>query len=101
LVAWYLRKTVTAYKKMFPQFNQNHFEDLPIPEPDKPQHDAIVVKVEAMQAAKEQLAKARTDKDKNYDAGKCAALDRQIDRLVYDLYRLTETEIAIVEGGTA
>ena len=27
-----------------------------------------------------------------------AAADRQIDRLVYDLYDLTEEEIAIVEG---
>jgi hypothetical protein len=28
-----------------------------------------------------------------------AATDRQIDRLVYDLYGLTEEEIKIVEGG--
>ena len=28
-----------------------------------------------------------------------AATDRQIDRLVYDLYGLTEDEIQIVEGG--
>ncbi len=27
-----------------------------------------------------------------------AATDRQIDRLVYDLYGLTEEEIALVEG---
>jgi hypothetical protein len=27
------------------------------------------------------------------------ATDRQIDRLVYELYGLTEEEIAIVEGG--
>jgi hypothetical protein len=29
------------------------------------------------------------------------ATDRQIDALVYDLYGLTEEEIAIVEGATA
>jgi hypothetical protein len=29
---------------------------------------------------------------------KCATLDRQIDRLVYELYDLTPEEIAIVEG---
>jgi hypothetical protein len=29
---------------------------------------------------------------------KCATLDRQIDRLVYELYDLTAEEIAIVEG---
>lgn len=42
-------------------------------------------------------AKAKTDKDKIYYESKCAALDRQIDRLVYDLYGLTEEEIQIVE----
>jgi hypothetical protein len=31
-------------------------------------------------------------------AGRDAALDRQIDKLVYELYGLTEAEIAIVEG---
>ncbi len=43
-------------------------------------------------------AQAKTDKDKNYYENKCAALDRQIDRLVYDLYGLTEEEIQIVEN---
>jgi len=30
--------------------------------------------------------------------GQIAATDRQIDRLVYELYSLTEEEIALVEG---
>ena len=57
----------------------------------------LVAKVEAMLEAKKQLAQAQTDKDKTYYENKCAALDRQIDRLVYDLYGLTEEEILIVE----
>jgi hypothetical protein len=40
----------------------------------------------------------QTDKDRTYYENKCAALDRQIDKLVYELYGLTEAEIAIVEG---
>jgi len=50
-----------------------------------------------MRSAKRHLAAAQTDKDKTYYENKCAALDRQIDRLVYELYGLTEEEIAIVE----
>jgi len=65
---------------------------------DKKRHDEVVTKVEAMMEAKKQLAKAQTDKDKTYYENKCAALDRQIDRLVYDLYGLNEEEIALVEG---
>jgi adenine-specific DNA-methyltransferase len=65
---------------------------------EKSCHDEIVAKVGAMLEAKKQLAKAQTDKDKTYYENKCAALDRQIDRLVYDLYCLTKEEIDIVEG---
>ena len=64
---------------------------------DKARHDEIVTKVDAMLEAKKQSAKAKTDKNKTYYENKCAALDRQIDRLVYDLYGLTEKEIEIVE----
>ena len=50
--------------------------------------------------AKKQLAKAKTNKDKTYYENKCAFLDRQIDRLVYQLYGLTEEEVQIVERQT-
>jgi len=49
--------------------------------------------------AKKELAKAQTDKDKTYYESKCASLDAQIDRMVYELYGLTEEEIRIVDGG--
>ena len=43
------------------------------------------------------MGKAKTDRDKAYYESKCTALDRQIDRLVYDLYGLTDGEIQLVE----
>jgi hypothetical protein len=54
--------------------------------------------VEQMLAAKNQLAGAQSDKDKNFYTNRCDGLDRQIDALVYDLYALTPAEIKIVEG---
>jgi hypothetical protein len=36
-------------------------------------------------------------KDKGFYENKCAALDRQVDALVYELYALTAAEIKIVE----
>ncbi|MCK4546918.1 MAG: N-6 DNA methylase [Candidatus Eisenbacteria sp.] len=82
-----------------------HIERLPIRRidlaspADKACHDQMVAKVEAMLEAKRQLAKALTDRDKTYYENKCASLDRQIDRRVYDLYDLTDEEIKIVEEG--
>jgi hypothetical protein len=57
---------------------------------DKELHNDIVAKVEAMLEAKERLAGSKTDKDKAYYENKCALIDRH----VYDLYGLTEKDIA-------
>ena len=87
--------------------NQTYLEQLPIRSidfskpADKALHDKLVSLVEQMLAAKPQLASAQSDKDKDFYENKCAALDRQIDALVYELYGLTPDEIKIVEGATA
>ena len=65
---------------------------------DKSRHDRMVVVVEQMLAAQKQLAAARSDADKDFYGNKCAALGRQIDALVYELYGLTPDEIKLVEG---
>ncbi len=65
---------------------------------DKARHDRIVGLVEQMLTARQEQAKALMDRDLEYWARRCEALDRQIDELVYELYGLTEDEIAIVEG---
>ena len=47
-----------------------------------------------------QLASAKTAHDKTVVQRQIEASDRQIDRLVYELYNLTDEEIAILEEGT-
>ncbi len=46
----------------------------------------------------ERLAGARIGWERTVIEHQLSATDRQIDRLVYDLYGLTEQEIAVVEG---
>jgi hypothetical protein len=46
-----------------------------------------------------QFPKARTPHEQTALERRIEAADRQIDALVYELYALTEEEIAIVEGG--
>jgi hypothetical protein len=41
------------------------------------------------------------ERDRGHYEARRAALDRQIDNLVYELYGLTPAEIAIVEGRDA
>ncbi len=64
---------------------------------DRARHDQLVQLVGQMLEAKQQLASARTERDKTFYESKCATLDRRIDDLVYELYDLTPEEIAIVE----
>ena len=56
--------------------------------------------VEAMLGLNQQLAAARTANDKTLIQRQIMATDGQIDRLVYDLYGLTDAEIAVVEETT-
>ncbi|MBU4120190.1 MAG: hypothetical protein ABIK91_01605 [Pseudomonadota bacterium] len=51
-----------------------------------------------MLALYRQLAAARTEHEQTNLKRQIDAADRQIDRLVYELYELTGEEIKIVEG---
>ncbi|MFH1079189.1 MAG: hypothetical protein V1766_02830 [Pseudomonadota bacterium] len=53
--------------------------------------------VEQMLFLHKKLAAAKTDHDKTILKRQIDATDSQIDRLVYELYELTEEEIRIVE----
>lgn len=58
----------------------------------------MVELVQQMLALHQQLAAAKTPDAKIQLQRQIAATDRQIDRLVYELYGLSEEEIQIVEG---
>jgi hypothetical protein len=49
----------------------------------------------------ERLAGARVERERAVIGRQIEATDRQIDRLVYELYGLTEDEIKIVEEATS
>ena len=67
---------------------------------DKACHDRMVTFVDQMLKLHKQLSSAKTDHDKTVIQRQIDATDRQIDRLVYELYGLTEEEIQIVDEGS-
>ena len=79
------------------------FKDFPIYVPDNSnpadvaRHDRIVALVEKVLDLNRRLAAAKAPHEKEVLAGVIDATDREIDRLVYELYGLTEEEIAVVE----
>ncbi len=65
---------------------------------ERAHHNRMVQLVEQILPAKKQWAAAEGDYEKRRLDQFCADLDREIDRLVYKLYDLTDDEIATVEG---
>ena len=66
---------------------------------DAARHARRVALGEQMLALHQRRAAARTPHEQSVLAAQIAATDRQIDRLVYELYGLSEEDVRIVEGG--
>jgi len=66
---------------------------------DVQRHDRMVALVDRMLTLHKQLAAAKMPTDTTMLQRQIEATDREIDKLVYELYGLTPEEIKIVEGG--
>ena len=83
-----------------------YLKQLPVPDPDtdsryvKKQHNRIDSAVESILQLHKDLAAAKTPGEQISIERQIASTDAEIDRLVYELYGLTEEEIAIVEEAT-
>jgi len=79
---------------------------IPIPKidkgsrPDKIKHDKMVKLVDRMLELHKELAAARIPDEKTRIQRQISATDNQIDKLVYELYDLTDEEIKIIEEAT-
>lgn len=73
--------------------------ELPIiVKPGKDVQNKLIKLVDQILECKKQLVTAHSDANKNHYEQKCQSLDNQLDKLVYELYGLTEEEIKVVEG---
>jgi hypothetical protein len=65
---------------------------------DKARHDRMVTLVTQMLDFNKRLQDARLEQEKTQLSRQIEATDAAIDKLVYELYGLTDEEIGIVEG---
>ncbi len=103
LLDYFLKKISTRFRGGYYSYARRFIEQLPIhtinfdnPD-DKRQHDKMVKFVERMLELHKQLAAAKIPDEKTRIQREITATDNQIDKLVYELYGLTEEEIKIVE----
>jgi hypothetical protein len=104
LLNWYYHTLNPEVGEALAEIKKSNVENLPICNIDfnkhdeKKMHDKMVQLVEQMISLNKQLPGAKTGHEQTLLQRQIDATDKQIDKLVYELYGLTEEEIAIVEG---
>ena len=98
-VGWYFRKKfqITA-DDTFPQIMRRDILQIPIPISTSKNSDRLVSLVEQMMSLHNRLKAVNSPTEKKVIQKQIEITDRQIDQLVYQLYELTDAEIAIVEN---
>jgi len=105
LLTFYLKETGTALRGGYFRMKTAYLNPFPIrtinfADPtDKARHDRMVALVTQMLELNKKLQDASLDHEKTLLSRQVEAADGAIDKLVYELYGLTEEEIAIVESG--
>ncbi len=104
---FYLKRVSTPMRGGFFRYFTQFIEQLPVrainfsDAPDVKKHDRMVTLVDQMLALHKSLAAAESQREGTVLGRQIEATDGEIDRLVYDLYSLSEEEIAIVEASRA
>jgi len=104
---WLYHELVQEKGRVFAQVKLSKIKQLPIRTinfsdlADKTRHDKMVALVEYMLDLHKRLNAAKTPDDKTRLQRQIDATDKQIDRLVYELYGLTDEEIKIVKEATS
>jgi hypothetical protein len=104
LLSEYLKSISTNFQHGYIALNRQYIEQLPIrpinfADPaEKAMHDQMVSLVERMLTLHKNLASAKTPQEKESVQRQIQSTDGGIDKLVYELYGLSEEEIGIVEG---
>jgi hypothetical protein len=104
LLQWYFPFVSAPFRGGWYSANKQFLSQLPIrtinfSDPvDKARHDRMVSLVTQMLDLNKKLQDARVDHEKTLLQRQIDATDATIDKLVYELYGLTDEEIRIVEG---
>ncbi len=105
LISWWYQGLIPEKGRVFAEVKVVNLKKLPIRTIDfsnpaeKAQHDKLVALVESMLELQKKYHDARMERDKELYERQIKIVDTEIDRLVYDLYGLTEAEVKMVERG--
>jgi hypothetical protein len=99
LITNYCTQIQGGFQLMFQYLGRIPIRTINFSDPvDKARHDRMVALVTQMLELNKKLQDARLEQEKTALSRQIEVTDAAIDKMVYELYGLTEEEIAIVEG---
>jgi hypothetical protein len=104
LLDWLVKQTATSMRGGWYSFESRFIRDLPVAVPGDspaggaPAHAGVVGYVRQLLALSERLRTARTAQERAQMQREFEVVGSRLDRLVYNLYGLSEEEIALVEA---
>jgi hypothetical protein len=105
LLFWNLRLISNKFRGGWITCTKQYFGTLPIKVPlsdssHRQKHDQVIALVEHIVALREKLSQCLVGHERDLLEGEVEATERQLNRVVYELYGLGEAEIDLVEGWT-
>jgi hypothetical protein len=103
LISWWYHGLIPEKGRVFAEVKVVNLKKLPIRTIDfsnpveKAQHDKLVALVDNMLELQKKYHEVRIERDKVLYERQIKIVDAQIDRLVYDLYGLTEEEVKVAK----
>ncbi|MDR3108854.1 MAG: N-6 DNA methylase [Planctomycetaceae bacterium] len=101
-IGYYWKTHFSDLRRTFPKIKGTYLKQLPIAIPsDKRQkqiHDRLVDLANQMLSAQQLLRSSVSDSERHIREQRVLILDREIDRIVFELYGLRDEEIRVVEG---
>jgi len=106
LLDMYLKSISSRFSSGYYAYNRQYIEQLPIrlinfsSKTDRESHEKMVTLVNLMLDFNHRLANAKTDNERMTIRRQIESTDKQIDQLVYTLYKLNDKEIELIEEVT-
>ena len=106
LIDWFLKRASSPFSGGYYSYNRQYIEQIPIhtvrsgEAAEKRRYSQMIDLVDTMLQINRKLTEAKSPQAKTVIQRQIEATNRQIDKLVYKLYDLTDEEIEIVEAAS-
>lgn len=97
-IRYYIYKTFTSYKDIFPQLNQSTIQSIPINPNVKTAENNLITLVQQIRAIQQEVQSMNSLRSKDEAKMEVEKLAQEIDEIIFEVYKLTEEEITAIKS---